>query len=80
MSHQQTGVLLPDQEHNFAFSFRSTKPCVASERWELQTVPSGKEPFILHLRGVATSREYASTPSFSLSVHSTYLPTFCPTL
>eukprot|EP01063_Lacrimia_lanifica_P011729 TRINITY_DN18438_c0_g2_i1.p1 TRINITY_DN18438_c0_g2~~TRINITY_DN18438_c0_g2_i1.p1 ORF type:complete len:703 (+),score=268.67 TRINITY_DN18438_c0_g2_i1:50-2158(+) len=57
LSESHSGVLLPGEEHFFAFSFRSTKPCVTSERWELQTVPSGKDRIVVHLRGVTIARE-----------------------
>ena len=57
LAESHDGVLLPGEGHMFSFSFRSAVPCIASEEWELTTVPSGKETIIVHLRGVVAAQE-----------------------
>eukprot|EP01059_Diplonema_ambulator_P010537 TRINITY_DN20566_c0_g1_i2.p1 TRINITY_DN20566_c0_g1~~TRINITY_DN20566_c0_g1_i2.p1 ORF type:complete len:617 (+),score=74.59 TRINITY_DN20566_c0_g1_i2:50-1900(+) len=58
LSESHSGVLLPGDEHYFPFSFRAVGPCVGSEVWELQTVPSGKQSITIALRGSCVSKEH----------------------
>eukprot|EP01064_Diplonema_japonicum_P028591 TRINITY_DN4411_c2_g1_i1.p1 TRINITY_DN4411_c2_g1~~TRINITY_DN4411_c2_g1_i1.p1 ORF type:complete len:611 (+),score=66.76 TRINITY_DN4411_c2_g1_i1:46-1833(+) len=58
LAENNSGVLLPGDENGFSFFFRSAKPCVASQAWELQTVPSGRDKITVMLRGVCTTQEH----------------------
>ncbi|KAJ9472355.1 hypothetical protein DIPPA_22891 [Diplonema papillatum] len=57
LPESHSGVLLPGQEHSFPFSFRSSRPCMSTEAWELQTVPAGQQQILVNLRGVTTAQE-----------------------
>eukprot|EP00760_Papus_ankaliazontas_P000818 PhM_4_TR10254/c0_g1_i1/m.101692 len=52
LSDAMSGVLLPEDEKAFTFSFTHASPGIYTENWELLTVPSGVERIIITLRGV----------------------------
>lgn len=55
LSDATSGVLLPDDEKFFTFSFMHSDTGIYSESWELLTVPSGVERIVINLRGVVVT-------------------------
>ncbi|GBG76830.1 hypothetical protein CBR_g23046 [Chara braunii] len=57
----EDGVILPGEEFDFVFLFRSSRPGIFLEEWELQTNPRLKKPLpLVCLKGIALGEDVAS--------------------
>jgi hypothetical protein len=57
LSDVPTGVMLPDEERYFTFSFQHSAAGCYTDVWELETVPKGPKELFVDLRGVVVSRD-----------------------